>query len=326
MKSFEHINAGSVKEAVDLMNENKEKVAILAGGTDLLTVLKDRITPSYPDLVINIKTIPNLDTIEAGRNTLNIGALAKLADIARSQKVLDGFKVLAQASESVATPVLREMGTIGGNICQDVRCWYYRYPHFMGGRMMCHRKGKGPCFAIKGDNRYNAILGAKKCFAVCPSDTAIALTALGAEIVISGKEPSRRTTVEKFFTPIGNCLKQGELVTRIEIPRPPESSAQRFIKFTQRKPIDFAIVSVAAVIDMNNGLCANASIVLGGVAPIPYRAQNAEQILKGRPIDGESVAKSADAAVSEAKPLRGNAYKVEVAKTLVKRAILNAEQ
>ena len=192
--------------------------------------------------------------------------------------------------------------------------------------MVCRRKGRGPCFALKGDNRYHAILGAKTCFAVCPSDTAIALTALGAEIRVRGRVSSRRVPVDKFFTPMGNCLKQGEMVSGINIPRPPKGARQVFIKFTERSPVDFATVSVASVINIKDGVCKNARIVLGGVAPVPYRTEKAERILEGRPINREIAVESAEAALSGAKPLSGNAYKVDVARTLVRRAILNNNQ
>jgi xanthine dehydrogenase YagS FAD-binding subunit len=192
--------------------------------------------------------------------------------------------------------------------------------------MICRRKGKGPCFALKGDNRYHAIIGAKKCYAVCPSDTAIALAALGAEIMVRGPAKSRKVPVEKFFTPMGNSLERGELVTGISIPRPPEGARQVFAKFTERNPIDFAIVSVAAVIGIKDGICENASIVLGGLAPVPYRAKEAEQVLVGRTIDTGAAEESAETAISGARPLSGNAYKVDVARTMVKRAILHKGQ
>ena len=189
--------------------------------------------------------------------------------------------------------------------------------------MICRRKGKGPCFAVRGDNRYNAILGAKTCFAVSPSDMATALAALGAEIVIKGQGPLRKIPVEKFYTPQGNCLEQGEMVTGVDIPTQPEGARQVFIKFTERNPIDFAIVSVAAVIDMKDDVCDKARIVLGGVAPTPYRAKKAEQVLSGSLVDERSAAESSEAAVSDTKPLSENAYKVDLARTLVRRAILN---
>ncbi|MFZ7110196.1 MAG: FAD binding domain-containing protein [Desulfatiglandales bacterium] len=323
MRSFNHVNAKSVREAVRLLQEHKGGATVLAGGTDLLGVLKDRILASYPETVINIKTIPNLEHIEEKAAGLKIGALTRLVDIVKSPIVLSGFCALAEAAKSVATPLIRNMGTIGGNLCQDVRCWYYRYPHQMGGRMICRRKGKGPCFAVKGDNRYNAIMGAKACFAVCPSDTAIALTALGSGVKIVGPNGTRTLPIGDFYTPMGYALNPDEILTEIKIPKPPQGCRQTFLKFTLREPVDFAVVSVASLLTVKDGVCTQARIVLGGVAPTPLRARGAEQAIEGRTVNKATAEEAAEAAVSGAKPLSKNAYKIEITKALVKRAILS---
>lgn len=190
--------------------------------------------------------------------------------------------------------------------------------------MTCRRKGKGPCFAINGDNRYNAILGAKTCFAVCPSDTAIALAALEARIKIAGLDGTRLVPISDFFTPLGNSLnQQDEVVTEVRIPNPPEGCRQAYLKFTLREPVDFAIVSVASVIHVKDGVCTEARIALGGVAPTPLRARGAEQVIQGRPLNAATAQDAARAAVSGARVLSGNAYKVEIIKVLVKRALLS---
>jgi xanthine dehydrogenase YagS FAD-binding subunit len=323
VKTFGHFNARSVDEALSLLKDYGGRARLIAGGTDLLGVLKDQILEKYPDALVNIKTIPGLDTIEENAEGLRIGALAKLADIVHSPAAKAKFPALSQAAESVASPEIRSMGTIGGNLCQDVRCWYYRYPHHLGGRILCRRKGTGPCFAVKGDNRYHAIMGAKTCFAVCPSDTAIALSALQAEIGIAGAGGARKIPVQDFFTPLGNCLDPNELVTEIRIPDPPQGCRQTFLKFTVRKPIDFAIASVASVITVKDGICADARIVLGGVAPMPLRSEAAEQAIKGKPLDAKTAEEAARASVLGARALSGNAYKIEITKVLVKRALLS---
>jgi xanthine dehydrogenase YagS FAD-binding subunit len=322
VRPFKHFNAASVDEALSLLKEYAGEARLMAGGTDLLAVLKDQIFEEYPKALINIKTIPGLDNIQENDQGLRIGALAKLADIALSPSVQAKYPVLSEAAGSVASPEIRSMGTIGGNLCQDVRCWYYRYPHQMGGRILCHRKGTGPCHAIKGDNRYHAIMGGKACFAACPSDTAIALGALDAKLTIVGPEGERKIPIHDLFTPLGTTLGPAEILTEIEVPSPPEGTRQRFLKFTLRKPIDFAIVSVASVIVMKNGLCRDARIILGAVAPTPMRAEMAEEAIKGKAIDASTAEDAARAAVSSAKPLSGNAYKIEITKVLVKRAIL----
>ncbi len=322
MKPFEHYSAASLDEAISLLRHYGGKSRLMAGGTDLLGALKDRILPDDPDAIINIKTIPAMDTIKESDGGLTLGALATLADIASSSLVKGKYAALSEAAESVASPEIRNMGTIGGNLCQEVRCWYYRYPNHMGGRMLCLRKGVGPCHAVKGDNRYHAVMGAKKCFAVCPSDTAIALSALRAQIEIVGEKGSRTLPVEEFFTPLGNALGTEELVREIRIPAPPPGCRQAFLKFTERKPIDFAVASVASVIAMRDGKCVEARVFLGGVAPMPWQAKGAEQCLVGKVVDPATVEEAARASLAGAKPLSGNAYKIEIIKTLVRRSLL----
>jgi xanthine dehydrogenase YagS FAD-binding subunit len=169
-------------------------------------------------------------------------------------------------------------------------------------------------------------MGAKACFAVCPSDTAIALSALGAELVIKGQQGVRNVSVGDFFTPLGNSLEPGELLTHIEIPEPAGAVRQEFLKFTVRTPVDFAIASVAAVLTMQDEICNDARIVLGAVAPTPVRAFDSEKLIKGRAAGEKEIAAAARAAVKNAKPMRLNAYKLEITATLVKRALLSILQ
>jgi xanthine dehydrogenase YagS FAD-binding subunit len=211
--------------------------------------------------------------------------LARLADIADSPVVKKNCPVLALSAASVGFPELRNMGTIGGNLCQDTRCWYYRYPDKMGGRVPCYRKGKGPCHAIRGDNRYHAVLGGKKCYAVCPSDTAIALASLEASVNTVRPGGERTIPLADFYDTLGPVLEPDELVTEIRIPVPAPNAVQRFSKFRLRESIDFAVVSVAAVLDVVEGVCRDARIVLGAVAPVPYRAKAAEDIVRRGPLD-----------------------------------------
>ncbi len=322
MKAFKHVNATSVDEAIALMRSCNGNANLIAGGTDLLGVLKDEILPDFPEAVINIKTIPGLDDVEENEKGLKIGALTKLVDVVAHPLVRKRYPILSKAAEAVATPEIRNMATLGGNLCQDTRCWYYRYPHHMGGRIICYRKETGPCQAVKGDNRYHAIMGGKACFAVCPSDTAVALTALNAELEIKGPQKVRKVSVNEFFTTRGNILKPDELLTNIQLPNPPKGAKQAFLKFTLRKPVDFAIVSVASIVTLHDGICKEARIVLGAVAPIPLRAFEAEEFIKGKVVGEKNIKAAARAAVKDAKPMRMNAYKLEITKTLIKRALL----
>ncbi|MGD8388696.1 MAG: FAD binding domain-containing protein [Desulfobacteraceae bacterium] len=327
MKPFRCLEAARVQEATQALMDSQGRCVVMAGGTDLLGCLKDRILPAYPETVILLQTIPGLDSIQENEGSLVIGAMVRLSDLARSPEIVRHAKVLAQASESVASPQIRNTATLGGNLCQDVRCWYYRYPRSLGGPILCRRKtGQGACPAVAGDNRYHAILGAKKCFAVCPSDTAVALVALDARVRITGPEATRTPPVQDLYTEKGLTLEPGEVLTEVTIPEPPKDTVQVFLKYTLRAPIDFAVASVAAIFTVEGGHFKDARIALGGVASAPLRARKAEEEISGRPVSEETAQKAAAAAVSGARPLKGNGYKVDIVKALVKQALLGNAQ
>ncbi len=323
MKAFDHKDAASVEHATHALSALEGRGVPVAGGTDLLGCLKEGILPDYPEMLINLKTIAGLDDVREEGNALLIGAMSRLSTMARSQAVHRHCRVLAEASESVASPQIRNMATLGGNLCQDVRCWYFRYPKSLGGPILCRRKlGKGSCPAITGDNRYHAVMEAKKCFAVCPSDTAVALTALGAEVQIAGPEGARTMPVQDLYTEKCLSLKPGEIITEVRAPFPEREAIQVFLKHTLRRPVDFAVVSVAAVFHVEKGRYASARIALGGVAPGPLAVTRAEEEILGRPVSAETAAKAGAAAVFGARPLSGNGYKLDLVKSLVKRALL----
>jgi xanthine dehydrogenase YagS FAD-binding subunit len=324
MKSFNHVNAKTVYEAVKTLERYKGKAKLNAGGTDLVGVLKHRILPDWPEAIINIKTIPGLNKIKEDTDELKVGALTKLSDIADSEVVRRKYKLLAEAAEAVATPQIRNMASVGGNLCQDVRCWYYRYPHDIGGRLICRRKGGKTCYAIEGDNRYHSIFGASNgCVAVNPSDIAVALLALGAKIKIASPRGTRIIPVEDFFSSLRSFLKSDEMVTEVQVPCPSDRARQTFLKFRSRQAIDFASVSIASVITVNNGTCEEARIALGAVAPRPFRATAAENKIKGKVVNDAAAEAAAEAAVVDAIPLNKNAYRVRIIKELVKRALLS---
>jgi len=325
MKQFQHIDVSTIEDACAALATHNGNAMLNAGGTDLVSLLKADVWPNYPEAVVNIKPIPGLDFIAESDGTVKIGALARLNALSRSSLLEKNHSVLTQAVKSVAGPQIRNVATLGGNLCQSVRCWYYRYPRHLGGPIQCARKGQGPCLAVKGDNRYHALMGAKKCFAVCPSDTAIALASLDGQLIIMGPEGERKIAVTDFYNPMGNSLKRGEMVTGVEVPSVADQAKQVFLKFTLRKPVDFAIVSVATVISFNGGVCADARIALGAVAAGPVRATKAEKIVVGKPVDETAAVDAAEEALAGAKPLSMNAYKIEIAKTLVKRAILQSK-
>lgn len=322
MRSFDHLDVYSISEACTALRQYQGRASLNAGGSDLLTSLKGDFLPDYPEAVINIKTIPGFDYIREDGEFLSIGALTRLSDIVRSRLLNEKYRLLSEAAHTVATPQIRNVATLGGNLCQDTRCWYYRYPRNIGGPVQCLRKGSGPCLAVKGDNRYHAIIGGKKCFAVCPSDMAVALAALDASIKIAGPDGERSVEVTEFFHSLGIYLAKDEMVSEIQVPAKRVQSQQTFLKFTLRKPIDFAIVSAAVNISVEHGVCTEARIVLGAVAPFPVRAKAAEELLIGRPISEASAAAAAEKALADAKPLSKNENKIQIAKALVKKAIL----
>ncbi len=319
MKRFTYINATTVSEAVSALAEHGAKASVIAGGTDLIGELHHRVRPEQPEYIVNIKNIAGLDQIAADGDGLAIGALVKLHDIAFSSSVLSKYPVLAQAARKVASWQIRNQATIGGNICQQTRCMYYRVTW---NKFHCLRKGGAICNALAGDNRFHqSIFGAAEgCVAAHPSDTAPALVALGAEIQTS----KRAIDAEDFFDGFNSTvLDTDEIVTEIRIPAPPSSSKQVFAKVSIRRAVDFALANVAVVISPATGSVTSASIVFNGVAPVPRRATGAEDALVGNTIS-ESVAQSAaDAAVEEATTLPFNKYKRELMKGVLKRAILS---
>ena len=319
MKNFAHVNARGLDEAIAALQRYGKRAAVIAGGTDLLGKMKDEILPAYPEALVNIKTIPGLDRIEEKDGTLFIGALARLEDIATNSSILDTYPSLAEAARRTASTHLREMGTIGGNICQDIRCWYYRSQN---NRFACLRKGGGRCYAIDGDNRYHSIFGGsveQGCYAVHPSDTAPALIALDATI----KTPRRSIKAEDFFqvsVAKTTVLDDDEIVTQIQIPKPFGKSA--FVKFALRKAIDFPIVNCAAMVTVSKKKVTAARICLNAVYVKPYRATHAEEAIKGKTINEANAEAAGAAAVSSARPMPYNAYMVQIAKSMVMRAIL----
>jgi xanthine dehydrogenase YagS FAD-binding subunit len=321
VRTFNHINARTIEEAIAALQRYQDKARILAGGTDLLGIMKDELLPQYPEALINIKTISGLEYIREEDGWLRIGALASLDDIAETRCVKDQYPALAQAASRAASPHLRAMGTLGGNLCQDIRCWYYRNPN---NRFPCLRKGGGRCYAIEGDNRYHSIMGGSVeggCYAVHPSDLAPALIALNAEAVTS----KRMIKLENFFqvdVVKTTVLDFDEIVTEIRIPAPADGSRSGFIKFAIRKAIDFPIVNCAASILARAGRIENARIWLNAIHVKPFQAARAEEVLIGKEINEETAEAAGAAAMMDAKPFDRNRYMVQIAKTLIKRSIL----
>jgi xanthine dehydrogenase YagS FAD-binding subunit len=319
MRSFEHVNASDIQTAIALLREPHTEA--IAGGTDLLGELKARLRS--PKRLVNIKTLSELHEISYSPQTgLRIGALVTLAQIEQHPAIRERFSLLAQAASSAATPQLRNMGTVGGNLCQKPRCWYYRNKLFH-----CWLKGGDTCFAEDGENKYHAILGADRCHAVHPSDLAPALMALDATIRVVGPDLDGEISLAELYTKPTESHRQmtilgpGELITEIRVPTPKGDSRGVYLKAMERQSWSFALVSVAAHLRREGDHIADARIVLGGVAAIPWRAKDSEKILIGQRFSEELAERAAEAAVAGAQPLRYNAYKVKLAQALVKRAL-----
>jgi xanthine dehydrogenase YagS FAD-binding subunit len=310
---FSHVKAKTIDEAVSALRNNRAMV--YAGGTDLFTTLRFDVLPDslYPLTVISLKEIsPSLDYIKEESGMLKIGALTRLEDIAKSSLVSNKWAALSQAAHRTASPHIREMGTIGGNICQLNRCWYFRKEY---NRFDCIRKGGNMCYAMTGDNRYHSIFGAlNACIAVNPSDLAPALVAFNAIIVTNKRE----IPVEDFWdfkVPGSTTLADDEIVTEIQVPNSNGKSA--FVKFAIRKSIDFPVVNCAVAFDGNN-----ARICLNAVYNKPYRATKAEDAISGKAINEENAEAAANAAVSDATSITTNKWKISVARGVIKKAIM----
>ncbi|MDZ7268003.1 MAG: xanthine dehydrogenase family protein subunit M [candidate division KSB1 bacterium] len=319
MFNFELVNPKSLDTVPALLSRSWGETMLLAGGTDLLDMLKERLV--RPQRLINLKSIPGLSYIKAGAG-LEIGALTTIAEIAENDAVRRHFTVLAEAAESIATPQLRNMGTIGGNLCQRPRCWYFREKD-----LVCLKKGGEQCFAVEGLNKYHCIFGGGPSFIVHPSDAAPALVALQAQLELLHAAGRRTVAVGEFYQlPQDNLMREtvlgpNELITAIKIPAPAPGTRGTYLKFREKQSHDFALVSVAAVLQMQGRVCQQARLVLGGVAPIPWRVPAAEAELQGKLLTTGVIAKAAEAAIAGALPLRQNGYKIQLTKVMVRRAL-----
>jgi|SRR5579871_2253704 len=327
MNSFELHNPVSLKEAIaflDPADANNRRVRLMAGGQDLLTEMKEHLVE--PEAVVNLKHIPGLDALTYDANTgLKIGALVPVAEVASHPDILKRFPALAMAAESVGSLQIRHMGTMGGNLCQRPRCWYYRNEH-----ILCLKKGGDRCYAAIGENKYNAILGGGPSWIVHPSDTATALVALNASITITGPRGSRQVPIERFFVlpkdnvRRENILKPDEILTSIDVPNSAITEHSAYLKFRERTSMDWAMSAAAAALNVSGGKITAARIVLGGVAPIPWRVPKVEALLKGKAPDDQTLNAAAEAALEGALALAHNGYKIPLTKTLVRRAIKTA--
>ena len=326
MRSFAYERPESMDVAIARLAGHGDGSAVrpLAGGTDLLTLMKSDIVA--PDTLIDIKRIPELDDrIEATGDGTTVGALATLTQLEQHQDIRTRFPALAQAAGQSATPQLRNMATLGGNVLQRPRCWYFRDPD-----IACWLKGGDSCPAREGENTHNAIFQDSPCVAVHPSDSAAVLIAYDARVRIRGRISERTVPIGDFFMmPTDghrreNVLEPGELILGFTLPRPDDGARSVYLKAMDRKTWAFALVGVAVSVTIRDGTISDARVVLGGVAPIPRRLMSVEQALRGAIPDGALFHRMAALALEDAQPLSRNTYKVDLARTMIERALTAA--
>ena len=323
MRAFEYVSPTTKEQAVELLGRSFRNAEILAGGIDLLSLMKDDVVA--PKMLVNIKGITELDGITFTRGgALRIGALTTIQELVDSPMVRQNYPVIVHAAEGIASPQIRNMGTVGGNLCQRPRCWYYR-----AGFGLLAKNENGESLVTRGDNRYHAILGnSGPAYFVSPSSLAPALIALGATARIFGPKGAREVPLDKFYiTPKSNDereydLKPNEFLTEIMVPGAGRRSATYEVR--QKEAVDWPLATACVVLQMNGREVKSARVVLGHVAPVPWPSPAAEQALIGKEITEDVAAAAGNAAVEKATSLGGNKYKIQLARIAVKRAVLAA--
>ena len=325
MKTFINVNARDMKHAATLAAQARSQgqvAAISGGGSDLLGMVKERIVE--PDVLVNLRSVKGNDQVTASSSGVTIGGLITLEALSQHATIKRDYAVLAEAASTVATPQIRNFGTLAGNVCQRPWCWYYR------NGFKCYKAGGNQCFSINGENQFHAILGGGPSFIVHPSDTASALVALGATFHLTSVSGERTLTAADFFVlpkqnaTHENALRDDELLASVSLPVPRPGTRSLFHKVMDREAWTHAVVSTAIVLEMDGAICKEARIVLGGVAPIPWRVPQAERLLAGQRVTAELVQRVADAALTGANPLAKNAYKIPLTKSILQRSLLDA--
>jgi xanthine dehydrogenase YagS FAD-binding subunit len=325
MPAFELYQPASIDAAVELLGRHGSSALVLAGGLDSFDWLKDRI--KRPSVVVDLSAIAELKGIRTRGDGLEIGAMTTLTEVVRHPVIKERYSILLKASEAAASPQIRNQGTIGGNVTQDTRCWYYR------AGWSCYRAGGNICYADTPTaiNREHAILGADRCVAVNPSDTSPALIALEAEMVIRSSDGERVVAAEDYFVGPGTditrmtVLRTGELLTAIRLPGTWAGAHFYFEKVADRNVWDFPLVNVASAAVMSGDTVTRMRIAVNGVAPTPLRLPAVENAVRGRRRDEATAAAAGELAIAGAVPLHHNAYKVPLLRNLVKRAVRGTE-
>jgi xanthine dehydrogenase YagS FAD-binding subunit len=323
VKAFAYVDATNEREAIAALKT--DGIALpLAGGQDLLARMKDYI--DSPDRVVNVKNALDATVVQTPEGGLKIGAAVKIIDLYENPQVARLYPAVNAAAIEVGTPQIRHQGTVGGNINQRPRCWYFRNEEFV-----CYKKGGSRCFAVNGENQYHAIFGNDgPSHIVHPSSLAVPFVAYGARFRVVGPKGEREVPASEFFTmpTLANVLKENvlddeELLTHVILP-PPGNVKSGHYEVRYKASHDWPLAFTTVVLTMNGNTIASGRVVLGAVAPVPWRSKPAEAALAGKPLDEDTAALVGEAAVSEARPMSGNAYKIQIARTAVKRAVMHA--
>ncbi len=315
LPNFSYVRPASVSEAVE--QAATEGARVHSGGTDLLGCLRDEIFDARK--VVSLSALHNLKGIEKQPDGgVRIGALTTITQVSEDPVIRTKFPALAQAASEVASPQLRNQGTIGGNLCQNPRCWYYR------GDFHCRRKGGPTCFAFDGENQFHGIFGSGGiCCIVHPSDPAPALAALQAEVKIARPDGTRAVPVDQFFVlpeqdvQRTTVLKPGEIITEIVIPAPSKNLKSSYRKIRARRSWDFALAGAALAVTFNGAKVEGARVFLSGAAPVPWRSRAVEEAISGKALNDTSIDQAAEAIVADAKPLQKNGYKIPLFKAMI---------
>lgn len=324
MKTFANASPRELRQAATTAQQahrDGKAVAFAGGGSDLLALVKERIVA--PDVIISLRSIKGLDHVTPSAGGVTIGGLTTLSSLSRDPAVQQRYAVLAEAAGSVATPQIRNVGTLSGNICQRPWCWYYRngFP--------CYKAGGNQCFSFSGENRFHAIFGGGPSYIVHPSDTAVALVALDATFRVVGPEGERTIPAAEFFVlprqnaAAENALGADDVLASVQLPTQRAGVRSTYRKILDRAAWTHAVVSAAVVLEMDKDVCQSARIVLGGVAPIPWRVPEAERLLTGQRITADLAARVSEAALAGARSLSKNGYKIPLTKGVVRRTILD---
>jgi xanthine dehydrogenase YagS FAD-binding subunit len=324
MKAFVNANPRDLHQAVTLLEQahaQGRSASIAGGGSDLLGMVKERLVT--PDVLVNLKTVRGLDQVKTDANGVAIGGQITLDALSRETTIRNRYTVLAEAAESVATPQIRNVGTLAGNVCQRPWCWYFRngFP--------CLKNGGDTCYSVGGENQFHAIFGGGPSYIVHPSDTAPALMALDATFRIIGPSGEHVVPAAEFFvlprvdSSRENVLTQDEVLVGVHLPAAPLAMRSTYHKVLDREAWTHAVISAAIALEMEGNVCRRARIVLGGVAPIPWRLPRVEEMLAGQRITPELAAAAGVAAVEGARPLSKNRYKIPLTKAVVRRTLLS---